>query len=187
MKNRSLSLILVLSIALSGATPALNAMQTIKRGIAKAMPAWTKGPGFQAAKKWWKAGRNVNALTPAEQQAFNTLKKRVAIGAIVAALTTLLGAALTYYASKPSLTRRVEKIIDNLDIIDSNPPTSKQSQEAEAAVKRQVKEFKEKAPRLGEESKSDAVKRHVTDALETEGYSKSDIHAYLNAISQYLD
>ena len=93
MKNHSLSLMLVLSIALSGATPALNAMQTIKRGLARAMPAWTKGPGFTAAKKWWKAGRNVNALTPQEQAAFNTLKKRVAIGTIIAALTALLGAA----------------------------------------------------------------------------------------------
>ena len=93
MKNRSLSLTLVLSIALSGATPALNAMQTIKRGLARAMPAWTKGPGFTAAKKWWKAGRNVNALTPQEQAAFNTLKKRVAIGTIIAALTALLAGA----------------------------------------------------------------------------------------------
>ncbi len=39
MKNRSLSLTLVLSIALSGATPALNAMQTMRKGIVGKTPA----------------------------------------------------------------------------------------------------------------------------------------------------
>ncbi len=106
MKNRSLSLMLVMSITVSGITPALNAMQTVKRGVAGAMPAWTKGPGFTAAKKWWKK----KPLTSKEQAAFNTLKKRVGITAITAILAVLLGAAALYYRERQAT--KVERLIN---------------------------------------------------------------------------
>ncbi len=85
--KKFLSLSLLLSLGLATISPALNA-QTVRQRIAGAMPsmpAWTKGPGFTAAKKRFQG----QALTPQEQQAFNTLKKRVGIGALVAALTAL--------------------------------------------------------------------------------------------------
>ncbi len=107
MKNRSLSLMLVLSITVSGITPALNAMQTVKRGVAGAMPTWTKGPGFTAAKKWWQSGRNMNALTPQEKQAFNQLRNRVTIGTIAAVLATLLGAAALYYKKSKNVKQMI--------------------------------------------------------------------------------
>ncbi len=97
--KKFLSLSLLLSLGLATITPALNAMQTMRQKIAGAMPgmpAWTKGPGFTAAKKWWKCGRNVNALTPEEQQAFNSLKKRVAIGTIIALLTAIFAGVVRH-------------------------------------------------------------------------------------------
>ncbi len=96
--KKCVSLSLILSLGLATFAPALNASQTVRQRIAGAMPsmpAWTKGPGFAAAKKWWKAGRNVNALTSQEQQAFNSLQERVNIGVMIAILTVIFG--LVYY------------------------------------------------------------------------------------------
>ncbi len=93
--KKYISLSLVLSLGLATITPALNAI-TMKQRIAGAMPsmpAWTKGPGFQAAKKWWRAGRKMNVLNPEEQKAFNNLKTKIGIGAIITAVVALLGTA----------------------------------------------------------------------------------------------
>ncbi len=128
MKNHSLSLMFVISIALSGITPALNAMQTVKRGVARAMPAWTKGPGFTAAKKWWKK----EPLSSEEQAAFNRLKNRVGIAAIISLLVAIVG-TIAYKSpikeivseakkeiQKIKLAPNVKKIIDLAEKYDQN-------------------------------------------------------------------
>ncbi len=98
MKNRSISFIVLLSFTLANFAPSFAQTSLRQRIAAKmpGMPAWTKSPGFQAAKKWWKR----ESLTTQEQAAFNSLKKRVALGAIVAALTIIIGAAVVAYKDK---------------------------------------------------------------------------------------
>ncbi len=156
MKNRSLSLMLVLSIALSGATPALNAAQ----------PALDqKNPsGWAAAKKWWKAGRNVNALTPEEQQAFNRLKKRMTIGAITTALAALLGAA-TYFTYKEGkyLTpkARARGILDNLIISQKDPDNTNVNKQ----LQQQIAKFIETVIPDAGETKKEAVKSYVQQIM----------------------
>ena len=85
--KKLLSLTLMLSLGLATISPALNAAQAQK---GSSTPAWTKSSGFAAAKKWWKAGRDINALSPQEQKAFSALKAKVGITAIVAILTAIL-------------------------------------------------------------------------------------------------
>ena len=85
--KKLLSLTLMLSLGLATISPALNAAQAQQDS---STPAWTKSSGFEAAKKWWKAGRDINALSPQEQKAFSALKAKVGITAIVAILTAIL-------------------------------------------------------------------------------------------------
>ena len=112
MKNRSLSLMFVMSIALSGITPALNAAQPAM--------AQTNPSGWAAAKKWWRG----ETLTPQEQRAFNQLRNRVTIGAIIAALATIAGGvAHTKYTEREKerkLERQKNQIFSNLTILLNN-------------------------------------------------------------------
>jgi hypothetical protein len=73
------------------------------------LPAWAKGPGFEAAKKWWKAGRNESVLSKKEKKAFNRLKKRVKIGAVVAAVAAFFGGRYLRGRYQVAQVRRREK------------------------------------------------------------------------------
>ncbi|HLE76280.1 MAG TPA: hypothetical protein VI521_00745 [Candidatus Babeliales bacterium] len=92
--KKLLSLTLMLSLGLATISPALNAAQAQQDS---STPAWTKSSGFEAAKKWWKAGRDINALSPQEQKAFSALKAKVGITAIVAILTAI---AVSLYTTR---------------------------------------------------------------------------------------
>lgn len=72
------------------------------------LPSWAKGPGFEAAKKWWRAGRKLSALDEKEKAAFKQLTKKVAIGSVVAVLSTLF-AISTGYAYKREAKRKARK------------------------------------------------------------------------------
>lgn len=83
--KKLISLSLMLSLGLATISPALNAAQNATR---QSNPS-----GWQAAKKWFQSGRNIKALTCREQRAFNALKKKIGIGALVAGVAALLGGA----------------------------------------------------------------------------------------------
>ncbi len=160
MKNRLLSLTLILSMILSNVTPALNAQTWRQKIVAKmpSMPAWTKGPGFQAAKKWWKR----ESLTTQEQAAFNSLKKRVALGAIVAALTIIIGA----YALKSQSTMQQQRSsIDRLLTSDEKLATK-------------LKIILDKISDLDKEVSSKGVKKQLS-------YYEERLH-YQNLLKDYF-
>ena len=96
MKNRSIAFTLMMSIVLSSFTPALNAQ------------FWKTGPGFQAAKKWAKGQK----LNEQEQAAFNRLKKRVGIAALLTALAAVVGGA-AYKASAQKPAQQVARLLED--------------------------------------------------------------------------
>ncbi len=158
--KKFLSLSLLLSLGLSGITPALNAAQP---ALAQKNPS-----GWAAAKKWWRAGRNVNALTPQEQQAFNSLKKRMTTGAITTALAALLGAAtyITYKEGKYLTPKaRAAGIVDNLLIMKELSPESEEYKKVNKQLAQQIVRFKETVLTKRGEGKTRAVKMYVQDMI----------------------
>ncbi|EKD48694.1 MAG: hypothetical protein ACD_64C00181G0001 [uncultured bacterium] len=114
MKKHILSIV-VWSLAISSFAPlcAQNEAPTWRQRAAQAwaaiprpsLPSWAKGPGFEAAKKWWNAGRDKSVLTKQEKRAFNRFKKKFKIGTIISAI--IIGVSRRLYKQ-----REVNYIID---------------------------------------------------------------------------
>ena len=114
MKKHILSIV-VWSLAISSFAPlcAQNEAPTWRQRAAQAwaaiprpsLPSWAKGPGFEAAKKWWNAGRDKSVLTKQEKRAFNCFKKKFKIGTIISAI--IIGVGRRLYKQ-----REVNYIID---------------------------------------------------------------------------
>lgn len=85
-------------IASSGSLP-LHAQESTEQK-SSFLPAWAQGPGFQAAKKWWQAGRDESVLSSQEKRAFKRLKRKVKLGTIVTAIGTVLGAGAYWYLNE---------------------------------------------------------------------------------------
>ena len=140
MKNRSIAFSLIMSITFSLFTPVLHA-QTMQEGESATisrLPAWTKTSGFQAAKKWWLAGRNTSVLTPEELAAFNRLKKAVGIVALVNAIIIFLGIA--HAATKSGVAWHKEYREEQLEAAEKQ---RKAAQEKMAAQERKEEEDKD--------------------------------------------
>lgn len=89
--KRHISLSLLLSLGLGVSCPTINTAQpTIQE---------TDLSTKQLLVKWWKSGRKMNALTPAEQKKFNILKAKVGVVAI-AAMATAAAAAFGAYKAQ---------------------------------------------------------------------------------------
>jgi len=107
-KNLSFNLMMVISVLISTITPLLaqpKEQSSFARRISRitprsSLPSWAKGPGFEAAKKWWKAGRDESVLNNKEKRAFRRFKKKFTIGAIVTAVVAALGAERYYQKRK---------------------------------------------------------------------------------------
>ena len=126
MKKHILSIV-VWSLAISSFAPlcAQNEAPTWRQRAAQAwaaiprpsLPSWAKGPGFEAAKKWWNAGRDKSVLTKQEKRAFNCFKKKFKIGTIISAI--IIGVGRRLYKQRAAQAQ-VNYIIDRF-IMKRNP------------------------------------------------------------------
>lgn len=114
MKNRRQIFIVVLMV-MSTISPLALQAQTVCQRITSALPqpslpSWAKGPGWQAAIKWGKAGFNENALDTQEKKAFTAFKKKFTLAAIGAAVALALGVSgMRYYAYAKGAPERAQQ------------------------------------------------------------------------------
>jgi hypothetical protein len=104
-KNLSFNLMMVISVLISTITPLLaqpKEQSSFARRISRitprsSLPSWAKGPGFEAAKKWYRDGYSAKNFSKEENRAFRRFKKKFAIGAIISAVLIALGGARYYH------------------------------------------------------------------------------------------
>jgi len=172
--KKLLSLSLMLSLVLATISPVLNAAQTQKVDLS------TK----QLLAKWWKGGRKMSALTPAEQQKLTALKSRIGIGAVLTAAAAAVTAVLVREGMKLTPKERAGGIVDNALIVIEQP-NNPVSNNAEKQLPGLIQKFEEKVSLNPGETSLDAMMRHINEAIERKGLNekKDDI---VQIIKEYL-
>ena len=176
--KKLLSLSLMLSLGLATISPALNAAQAQKVDFS------TK----QLLAKWWKGGRKMSALTPAEQQKLTALKRKIGVGAVLTAATTAaiaVSALLIKEGAKLTPKERAGGIVDNALIVLVQPKTPV-ARNAEIQLPRQIQVFLERVSlNPGEDTRFDAMMRHINEAINRKGLNAKKDNI-LQIIKKYL-
>jgi len=93
-KNPTFNFLLLFGFLASTVAPlaAQESAPTMRQWLSsRPLPSLATGSELKAAQTWWKAGRDITALSSQEKKAFNRLKKRFAIGVIVSAMFMIFG------------------------------------------------------------------------------------------------